>query len=120
MARCNFLPPSSSSNEIGQGSEVEVWMGIHWLCLCRYITQTKARPPSFVLFCNVKELDATYLRYLCSCLREEFNLNGVPVRIFVRASENPYTVQNGGILKNRITHQQQRQQQSEGVIHLTS
>lgn len=90
--------------------------GNHWLILCRYITQTKARPPSFVLFCNVKELDATYLRYLCSCLREEFNLNGVPVRIYVRASENPYTVWNGGILKNRITEHLQR----EGVNHLTS
>lgn len=90
--------------------------GNSWLILCRYITQTKARPPSFVLFCNVKELDATYVRYLCSCLREEFNLNGVPVRIYVRASENPYTVWNGGILKNRITEPLQ----SEGVNHLTS
>ena len=66
----------------------------------KYITQTKARPPSFVLFCNVKELDATYLRYLCSCLREEFNLNGVPVRIYVRASENPYT-NHGASAKRR-------------------
>ena len=57
---------------------------------CRYITQTKARPPSFVLFSNVKELDRTYLRFLSSCLREEFNLDGIPIRIFVRTSDNPY------------------------------
>ena len=62
------------------------------LILNRYLTQTKARPPSFVLFSNSKEIDQTYLRYLSSCLREEFNLDGVPIRIFVRTSENPYSV----------------------------
>ena len=58
----------------------------------KYLTQTKARPPSFVLFSNSKEIDKTYLRFLSSCLQEEFDLNGVPIRIFVRVSENPYTV----------------------------
>lgn len=43
-----------------------------------------------MLFSNVKELDRTYLRFLSSCLREEFNLDGIPIRIFVRTSENPY------------------------------
>ena len=68
-------PPRTSS-----GKEVKL----------KYITQTKARPPSFVLFSNVKELDRTYLRFLSSCLREEFNLDGIPIRIFVRTSDNPY------------------------------
>ena len=58
----------------------------------KYLTQTKARPPSFVLFSNSKEIDRTYLRFLSSCLQEEFDLNGVPIRIYVRVSENPYTV----------------------------
>ncbi|KNB45684.1 ribosome-associated GTPase [Blastocystis sp. subtype 4] len=58
----------------------------------KYLTQTKARPPSFVLFSNVKDIDRTYLRYLSSCLREEFNLDGIPIRIFVRTGDNPYTV----------------------------
>ena len=58
----------------------------------KYLTQTKARPPSFVLFSNSKEIGKTYLRFLSSCLQEEFDLNGVPIRIYVRVSENPYTV----------------------------
>ena len=45
-----------------------------------------------MLFSNVKEVDRTYLRYLSSCLREEFNLDGIPIRIFVRTGDNPYTV----------------------------
>lgn len=60
--------------------------------MSRYLTQTKARPPSFVLFSNVKDIDRTYIRYLSSCLREEFSLDGIPIRISVRTSENPYTV----------------------------
>ena len=81
-------------------NNISATKGKHWemhffyslLIFNRYLTQTKARPPSFVLFSNSKEIDQTYLRYLSSCLREEFNLDGVPIRIFVRTSENPYSV----------------------------
>jgi GTP-binding protein len=57
----------------------------------RYITQRKARPPSFTLFGN--QLDAlpeAYLRYLANGLRENFNLKGTPLRFSVRNSKNPY------------------------------
>ncbi len=57
----------------------------------RYMTQRKARPPSFTLFGN--QLDAlpeAYLRYLQNGLREAFNLKGTPLRFSVRNSKNPY------------------------------
>ncbi|HMH64572.1 MAG TPA: ribosome biogenesis GTPase Der [Rhizomicrobium sp.] len=58
----------------------------------RYMTQRKARPPSFTLFGN--QLDAlpeAYLRYLQNGLREAFNLKGTPLRFSVRNSKNPYS-----------------------------
>lgn len=57
----------------------------------RYMTQRKARPPSFTLFGN--QLDAlpeAYLRYLSNGLREAFDLKGTPLRFSVRNSKNPY------------------------------
>jgi GTP-binding protein len=57
----------------------------------RYMTQRKARPPSFTLFGN--QLDAlpeAYLRYLQNGLRENFALAGTPLRFSLKNSKNPY------------------------------
>ncbi|MFO1242754.1 MAG: ribosome biogenesis GTPase Der [Rickettsiales bacterium] len=57
----------------------------------RYCTQTKARPPTFVFFSNLrKEIPAFYLRYLTTSLRDAFKLPGVPIRLTVRSGKNPY------------------------------
>jgi GTP-binding protein len=56
-----------------------------------YITQTKARPPSFVLFCSRADaVPQAYLRYLTNSLREAFDLPGTPVRITLREKANPF------------------------------
>ena len=56
-----------------------------------YITQTKARPPSFVLFCSRADaVPQSYLRYLVNSLREAFELPGTPVRITLREKANPF------------------------------
>jgi GTPase len=56
-----------------------------------YITQTKARPPSFVLFCSRADaVPQSYLRYLANSLRENFDLPGTPVRITLREKANPF------------------------------
>ncbi len=56
-----------------------------------YITQTKARPPSFVLFCSRADaVPQSYLRYLVNSLRENFDLPGTPVRITLREKANPF------------------------------
>lgn len=57
----------------------------------RYITQAKNRPPSFVIFSsNPEGLPDSYLRYLTNSLRETFDLGGIPIRINVRKTGNPY------------------------------
>ena len=56
-----------------------------------YITQTKARPPSFVLFCSRADaIPQSYLRYLINSMRETFELPGTPVRITLREKANPF------------------------------
>ena len=57
----------------------------------RYITQVKARPPTFALFgTRAEQTPDTYHRYLVNNLREEVDLPGVPIRLFLRGTENPY------------------------------
>jgi GTP-binding protein len=56
-----------------------------------YITQAKARPPSFVLFCTRADaVPDAYKRYLVNSLRETFDLPGTPVRLTLREKDNPY------------------------------
>jgi GTPase len=56
-----------------------------------YITQPKARPPTFVLFSSrAAALTETYRRYLVNGLRENFALPGTPIRLTLRSKPNPY------------------------------
>ncbi len=56
-----------------------------------YITQTKARPPSFVIFCTRADaVPEAYTRYLVNDLRENFDLPGVPIRMTLREKKNPF------------------------------
>jgi GTP-binding protein len=56
-----------------------------------YITQAKARPPSFVLFCNRAEaVPDQYKRYLVNALRENFDMPGTPIRLTLREKDNPF------------------------------
>jgi GTP-binding protein len=57
----------------------------------KYMTQVKARPPGFVLSCSRPDaMPQSYVRYLTNSLRDSFDLWGVPIRIALRTSENPY------------------------------
>ena len=57
----------------------------------RYITQVKARPPTFAAFVSRPDaLADSYRRYLVNGLREEFGLDGVPIRLYLRKGKNPY------------------------------
>ena len=57
----------------------------------RYMTQAKARPPTFILFgSQLKELPDSYLRYLVNAMRTAFGMPGTPVRLTLRATKNPY------------------------------
>ncbi len=58
----------------------------------RYITQSNARPPTFIIFCSRPEaLPESYKRYLVNSLREAFDMRSVPIRVHLRKPKNPYT-----------------------------
>lgn len=58
----------------------------------RYITQIKARPPTFVLMCSrASALTETYKRYLVNGIRDAFDLHASPVRLIVRQNRSPFT-----------------------------
>jgi len=57
----------------------------------KYITQAKTRPPGFVLSCTRPEaMPQSYVRYLVNSLRESFDMPGVPIRMVLRAPDNPF------------------------------
>ncbi len=57
----------------------------------RYMTQAKTRPPTFVIFANKPgELPQSYLRFISNGIREDFGIEGVPIRVMLRKGDNPY------------------------------
>lgn len=57
----------------------------------RYMTQIKARPPTFVLIASrAEEIPESYKRYLVNGLREAFELHAAPVRLIVKSAKNPF------------------------------
>lgn len=57
----------------------------------RYMTQPKARPPFFVMFGNqLDDVPESYKRFIVNGLRETFDLYGVPIRLSMRSSKNPF------------------------------
>ncbi len=57
----------------------------------RYVTQAKARPPTFVVFgTRAEQTPEDYSRYLVNSLRDHFKLPGTPIRIQFRGTKNPF------------------------------
>ncbi|RDE09849.1 ribosome biogenesis GTPase Der [Pelagibacterium lacus] len=62
----------------------------------RYMTQAKTRPPSFIIFASRPDaLPKAYQRYIVNGLRQDFNLPGTPIRLWVRGGKNPYVDEDG-------------------------
>ena len=50
-----------------------------------YGTQASTKPPTFVIFVNNKDLfHFSYQRYLINCFRNNFGLEGTPIRLIIR------------------------------------
>ena len=48
-------------------------------------------PPGFVLMCTRPDaIPDSYLRYLSNNIRDTFDLAGIPIRMMLRESENPF------------------------------
>jgi len=59
----------------------------------RYMTQAKTRPPGFVVMCSHPDkMPESYSRYLVNGLRQDFDMPGTPIRLFMRGqgNQNPY------------------------------
>jgi len=59
----------------------------------RYATQVKTRPPAFVVMTSFPEdVPASYTRYLVNGLRNDFDMPGTPIRLYLRdqGDKNPY------------------------------
>lgn len=57
----------------------------------RYVTQPKARPPTFIAFgTRAEKMPEDYQRYLVNSLRETFKFPGTPIRLQLRGTKNPF------------------------------
>ena len=57
----------------------------------KYCTQTSTRPPTFTFFSNLNgDFSESYQRYLLNNMRDEFKLQGIPLRFIFKNSKNPY------------------------------
>lgn len=52
-----------------------------------YLTQTQQRPPSFIAFANYPDgVKPSYRRFLSNKIKNNWNLDGIPIRIFIMKS----------------------------------
>lgn len=73
----------------------------------RYAHKGGSHPPSVVVHgTRTDALPANYRRYLANRYRDEFELTGVPVRIELRTSENPFAGR-----RNPLTRRQRKRRQ---------
>jgi len=63
----------------------------------RYATMPKARPPTIAVFgTRAEQLPEDYRRYLVNSFREAFDMPGVPIRLNLRGTDNPYAEDGEG------------------------
>ena len=54
-----------------------------------YLTQTNQQPPAFIAFANHADgVTASYRRFLSKRIQEKFDLQGIPIRIFVMSGRH--------------------------------
>eukprot|EP00397_Hematodinium_sp_SG-2012_P007614 GEMP01007662.1.p1 GENE.GEMP01007662.1~~GEMP01007662.1.p1 ORF type:complete len:706 (-),score=212.80 GEMP01007662.1:1328-3445(-) len=59
-------------------------------CQVKYMSQVKSRPPIFVLWTNTYgEMPQNYVRQMMNAMRDEFNMNGTPLKILLRSTLMP-------------------------------
>lgn len=57
----------------------------------RYITQIRSKPPCFAIWMSQPdELPDSYVRYLTNRLAQDYDLSGIPLRLVLRKSSNPF------------------------------
>ena len=73
----------------------------------RYAHKGGSHPPSVVVHgTRTEALPASYRRYLANRFRDEFRLTGVPVRIELRTSENPFAGRRNPLTRRQLKRRQ--------------
>jgi len=77
---------------------LQAWM-IRWpppwrngqKCNVKYMTQTRARPPTFVVWTNTtsEDMPRNYIRQIQNAMRDEFRIGGVPIKFVLRSTLMP-------------------------------
>lgn len=58
----------------------------------RFMTQVNIRPPTFAIWASrPDQIPESYQRYITNSLSEDYGVNGVPVRLMLRRSKNPFS-----------------------------
>jgi len=71
----------------------------------RYMTQAKARPPTFIVFgTRAEQTPDDYKRYLVRGLRDTFDMPGTPIRIQFRGTDNPFDAEGRAPIRERRPH----------------
>merc|ERR1711957_1048404 len=91
--RWNARLPTSKLN-----SWLQAWM-IRWpppwrngqKCSVKYITQTRSRPPTFVIWTNTTagDMPRNYMQQLKNMMRTEFRISGTPIKMLMRSTLMP-------------------------------
>ncbi len=64
-----------------------------------YLTQTKQRPPSFIAFANYPDgVNLSYRRFLSKKIKEKWNLDGIPIRIFAMEHRKKNTLNSKNMM----------------------
>lgn len=79
-------------------SWLQAWM-IRWpppwkrgaKCQVKYMTQTRSRPPTFVVWTNTAwdGMPVNYIKQLQNTMRDEFRISGVPIKFIMRSTLMP-------------------------------
>jgi len=79
-----------------------------------YLVQTKQKPPSFIAFANQpKGVTTSYRRFLINQIQKEFNLEGIPIRIFIM----PKGLKSKAPRKKRIYEDDREESHLDDVEH---
>lgn len=63
----------------------------------RYITQIKARPPTFAMWVGrADDYPEQHKRFITNTLRKDFEIPATPIRLIIKSSKNPYADKSAG------------------------
>ena len=56
----------------------------------KYMTQKSTQPPTFMVFANTIKIPTSYIRYMKRSLAKRFDMEGIPIRLVIKTTDNPY------------------------------